>query len=520
VAWTGAGFVAVSLFVFAFKTIALGMPIMPRGPDHLWRVELQIHTRSIGTSGSVRAALPGSRIGQLVDDEHVTRDRLRFSINGQDFDRLGIWKGVLSGVHELAYSLRVQLTPHRTKFPLDASVPPPDLVMQRWGASSSIVPSDDADVRAFLLRLDLQGPQEPAGRARTLLTFVADEIELVSDGSRDALVCLAVRECGALAKERLLAALLRASGTPARVIQGLQLSVDREPQPIAWVEAWLGEWVPISGSRNEFGRRGPDVLAITSRDADPVIGIGVGSISRRYRARPELLRPEELASVMSPANELLAALSLYRLPLGTQKLLGLLLVIPVATLILATIRNIVGIHSFGTFLPVLIALALRESDLIVGFTMLIAVVALGWLSRALMERLHLLLVPRLCIILCLVVLSLAVLALLGRATEERALFAGLLFPIVILSILIERFSISVAEDGLRPSMIRLGWTVVVTVAIYPVFRSEAVARLMFGFPELVLTIVGLLVWIGGYTGYRLSELIRFRALTERSGGVV
>ena len=64
---------------------------------------------------------------------------------------------------------------------------------------------------------------------------------------------------------------------------------------------------------------------------------------------------------------------------------------------------------------------------------------------------------------------------------------------------------------------RLGWTVVVTILLYPVFQSEVLARVMFGFPELVVAIIGVLVWIGGYTGYRLSELIRFRSLVAPEG---
>ncbi len=518
VAWTGGGLVAFGLLIFAAKHFLLGMPVMPSQPDDLWRVELEILTRSVGTGGVVRAQLPGNRNGQVVDDEHVTRDRLRFSTTGTGFDRTGAWKGVFSGVHELSHSFRVQLSGERTPFPIDGSVEPPQLVADRWGRGSAAIPSDDQDVRAFLLHLDLQGPQEPVGRARTLLVFVADEIELIEDGSSDALLCLAVRECGALGKERLLATFLRGSGIPARVIQGLRLHRERAPERAAWVEAWIGGWVPMSGSANAFGRRDESLLAITSRDVDPVTGVGVGALSYRYHARPELLRPDELAAVMGPSNELLGALSMYRLPLGTQRLLGILLVIPVAALLLAGARNLVGLQTFGTFLPVLLALALRESNLLVGFGMLIVVVALGWLSRMLMDRLHLLLVPRLCILLCLVVLALAGLSLLGRATEQPGLFAGLLFPIVILSILIERFSIAVAEDGLRLSMARLGWTVAVTVLLYPVFQSDVLARVMFGFPELVVAIIGVLVWIGGYTGYRLSELIRFRSLvaTERT----
>jgi hypothetical protein len=41
---------------------------------------------------------------------------------------------------------------------------------------------------------------------------------------------------------------------------------------------------------------------------------------------------------------------------------------------------------------------------------------------------------------------------------------------------------------------------------------------MFGFPELVIVVMGLLIWIGGYTGYRFSDLIRFRAFAKPGGG--
>ena len=41
---------------------------------------------------------------------------------------------------------------------------------------------------------------------------------------------------------------------------------------------------------------------------------------------------------------------------------------------------------------------------------------------------------------------------------------------------------------------------------------------MFGFPELVIVVMGVLIWIGGYTGYRLSDLIRFRAFAKPAGG--
>jgi hypothetical protein len=37
---------------------------------------------------------------------------------------------------------------------------------------------------------------------------------------------------------------------------------------------------------------------------------------------------------------------------------------------------------------------------------------------------------------------------------------------------------------------------------------------MFSFPELILVVMGFLVWIGGYTGYRVMDLIRFRSFAN------
>ncbi|MEJ2114866.1 MAG: 7TM domain-containing protein [Gammaproteobacteria bacterium] len=33
---------------------------------------------------------------------------------------------------------------------------------------------------------------------------------------------------------------------------------------------------------------------------------------------------------------------------------------------------------------------------------------------------------------------------------------------------------------------------------------------MFAFPEFLLVILGICIWMGSYTGYRVSELFRFR----------
>jgi hypothetical protein len=110
-----------------------------------------------------------------------------------------------------------------------------------------------------------------------------------------------------------------------------------------------------------------------------------------------------------------------------------------------------------------------------------------------------------------VVLAVTGAAIIGRGTEVRDFLAGVLFPMVILAMLIERFSVALAEEGWRRALEQAGWSAAVVVTVHPIFRSSVAEQVMFGFPELVVGIMGVLVLLGGYTGYRVHDLIRFRA---------
>ena len=219
---------------------------------------------------------------------------------------------------------------------------------------------------------------------------------------------------------------------------------------------------------------------------------------------------------MVPTNPFLARLSLYRLPLATQDVLRALLLLPLGALLVALLRNVAGIPTFGTFMPILIAFTLRSTSLNLGLSMVAAVLGLGIASRLVLQRLRLLLVPRLAILLCVVVLGVTALALVGEGLGERDLSGAVLFPMVILTMLVERFSVTLEEEGVRPAIERAGYSVLVAVMVYPVFRSARAEHVMFSFPELVISVIGLLVLTGGYTGYRVSDLIRFRSLARAS----
>jgi hypothetical protein len=313
--------------------------------------------------------------------------------------------------------------------------------------------------------------------------------------------------------------LLRAAGLTARPVTGLELRGGAAPRETPWAEAWVGgAWVPLSPTGAFFATRPASLLALRAGSFATVESTGAQAVTYRYEALREHLHAEEVAAMMVPPNPIFRALSLYRLPVGTQAALRLLLVLPLGALVVAIFRNLIGVPTFGTFMPVLIAFALRNVPIYIGLAMVVAMIGVGVFGRLVLERLRLLLVPRLAILLCVVVLGVAIFALAGRRFETREFFSGVLFPIVILTMLIERFSIAIAEEGMRTALVRSGYSLLVTIAVYPVLRDQTAEYVMFSFPELTFCVMGVLVWLGAYAGYRLLDLVRFRSFADSNAG--
>jgi hypothetical protein len=410
----------------------------------------------------------------------------------------------------------VQTSAVRVPLPQEPPHEPPREIVAAYTAATTDLPVHAAEIQAEIARQPLASPRDPVARVRTLFTLVAEEIGPAATGSDDAVLTLAAREGSARGRTLLFATLLRAAGIPARVVQGLAL---RGAAAVAteWTEAWIDErWVPLSPVDGFFAERPDGLVALHTGEHVGIEATGSEAIGWRYHALRESLRQEELTAMMVPPNPLLARLSLYRLPVPTQAALRALLLLPLGALIVVFFRNGVGVETFGTFMPVLVAFALREASLGRGLFMVAVVVLLAILLRLALERLRLLLVPRLSVLLCVVVLAITGLTLLGTigTIGGGELYSAVLFPMVILTMFVERFTLVMAEEGVRQALVRAAWTTLVAVAVFPTFHSTIAEHLMFGFPELIFVVIGVLIWVGGYQGYRLLDLLRFRAFAR------
>jgi hypothetical protein len=87
-----------------------------------------------------------------------------------------------------------------------------------------------------------------------------------------------------------------------------------------------------------------------------------------------------------------------------------------------------------------------------------------------------------------------------------------LLPFVILTMVIERFYLLVEESGVRQGIETALGSAAVSIIAYGIISWESLQLTFFLYPELLAAVAALQILLGRYTGYRLSELFRFRSL--------
>jgi hypothetical protein len=215
------------------------------------------------------------------------------------------------------------------------------------------------------------------------------------------------------------------------------------------------------------------------------------------------------------ASNLLLDYSLFNLPLANQRVFQVLVLVPIGALIISILHQIIGLKTFGTFTPILIALSFRQTGLIVGIPLFILVIIIGLLIRAYLNRLQLLIVPRLAAILTATVLIMAFLTIIMGHLNINLGLSISLFPIVILAMTIERAAVTWEEEGAKETIIAGLGSLLAAVIGYLCIINDYVQHLAFAFPELLLLVLALNILVGRYNGYKLIEYFRFRSLQRQ-----
>lgn len=321
------------------------------------------------------------------------------------------------------------------------------------------------------------------------------------------------------ARAQLLVELLSSRKIPARLLYGVVLGEtvsEAAMQP--WLQVHNGtDWITVNLATASDGW--PENLFLWTSSRSPIL-----QVDDNPRAKVSWTVSRNLADAMAIAerrlevqNENLVKYSLLSLPLQTQQVYQVLLLVPLGAFIMLVLRNLIGIKTYGTFMPVLVALAFRDTGVIAGILLFISVVGSGLLVRFYLERLRLLLVPRLTAVLIVVVLLMALVSVITQRLDIEVGLSIALFPMVIMAMTIERMSVTWEERGGGAAIREAVGTMLVASLAATVMTWDLLEHLVFVFPELLLVLLAATLLLGRYSGYRLTELFRFRALAREVG---
>ncbi len=403
----------------------------------------------------------------------------------------------------------------RVKAQFDIHVSP-ESSWRVWGAPAGVGAQTNADGAATALVSSSLAPLQARAAATnlvaTLFRFCADEIaEGAEDDPGDVDTILAQKSAPPGGKARALVALCRAAHIPARIVAGFELEADDDARPIVWTEILQEKkWQPYDPERDYAGALPPSFVPVRRDATELAWGTAIREVKTGFSLEALPPPPGVLATGRRTVWEIL---DLSRLPLETHQVMALILLIPLGALVTAFFRTVVGLGTFGTFTPTLLALSFVYADWRTGLFVFAIVMVLGLASRSLIERLKLLVVPRLSVILTLVVLCLAFSISLLDYARLTPTPQAVLLPLVILTMTIERFFINMEEDGMRIAFQHFLLTLLVACCCYLVLRWNTVGHFLLAYPEIHLVTIAVLILIGRYTGYRLTELWRFRDLT-------
>jgi hypothetical protein len=487
--------------------------------ESLWNLTYKIDFEADDAGSEVRVALPfDTRHCEVIDRELIHTGlqgdvRGPFRLTGNNELQVVAPR---AGSFEVAAKFQLRLSPEEdpSREPPMEYMPPSE---QRFVREEQDIPVGSETVQKFIQRM----PIELRTTSEKLQWIFREVKSIPSDsvGATDqatAALDEAVRSGTPLARMRAMVALCRALRIPARLVVGFEIKEQADAKPIVWVEVFQNQkWIPFDPVNGHARSLPQNVVPVRRGGKDGggriVEFTNATNLVEHYSIErldpPEKVLQAELAHPMQ-------ILDLTRLPLPMQPVMAILLLLPLAALITTVVRNVVGIQTFGTFSPALLAMSFIYANWETGLAILIVVMTAGILSRTWLEKLRLLAVPRLSIILTVVILCVVFGVSLLDYMNLTPSAQAVLLPMVILTMLIERFYVTTEEDGLMFTIKLAAGTLMVAALCYVMLSWDEVGNFVLVYPEAHFFTIAVFILIGRYAGYRITELWRFRDLVE------
>lgn len=487
--------VLVGVALSLYRHSVYGVPWFPGEQREQWEIEARIEFTANGDPAKVAMAIPDDQQNFILTDESSSSQGYGIALLEQQGHRKAEWSiRSAEGQQLIYYKVRFLADPDAQYQTLPPGKPNPQYF-------------EDVRQTAALSML-----QDAMKRSADNPTLARELIRQLNDGQNQNAALL----LNSMNREDALVSLLSMEEVPARTVATLTLEDGRRRQSVQpWVQVWDEQkehWQLFNPQTGAEGK--PNNLLIWSPDYQSLLDVIGGRQSDvSFSMIAQDISPETATRKKIEANDLLN-FSIHSLPVEEQAMFKTIMLIPVGALLVVFLRIIVGLKTSGTFMPVLIAVAFVQTELATGIIGFLLIVGTGLMIRSYLSHLNLLLVARISAVIIAVILIISVFTVIAYRVGLLEGLSITFFPMIILSWTIERMSILWEEEGAKEVFVQGGGSLFTAVLVYLAMTSELIRHLTFNFVGLQLIILALILLLGNYTGYRLSELRRFRHLVK------
>jgi len=498
-------FVKILYFEFDFKNII---------PDKGYALTLDIVASSDKPRNiKITTFAPMNNFKQTVLQEEGISDVYSFKLNGDNTNRAVTWSANrISGEYKMQYNARIKASAVRFQFSPETKLTRdyPESVQAYLGASDMIQTNSET-IRRKMEELTTD-KFTIYDKIKAIHDFIMNDITYVNfSGGLDAESALLLQEASCNGKSRLYVAMVRELGIPARLVGGVVLNSSPKKTTHQWLEIYINnQWVPFCPTNNHFAELPKNY--ITLYYDDKVLFNRTSGIGFDYSFRYENVTvPKD--DVGQDYNNL--PLNIFSFMENFDKfnmsidVFIYLLMLPLAALVSVILKNIMGLETFGTFLPILIASVLDSTGVVTGLLVFTSVIIIVYFVNVFITRLEILYQPKMAILLSSVILTMLMIFSFGIKMQNYHLVYVVYFPVAILAITINRVLVMIEESSLLQLTKVYVNTVIVVLVSYYFINSTFLQLLMLSFPELILMIIGLNILVGRWAGFRLTEFFRF-----------
>ncbi len=510
----------IALLVFlwavitAVKFLFMGYSFDSLIPRQAYDVQIETRANGYGSDLKITHFLPPTNeLGQRVENEVIDAGLSNYTIDASDRNRKITYRFAQAfGPLQTKFSFRVRPREIRYTIPdyLSYPVEVPDY-LKTYLKATKAVQSKDPVIERTARRLELYENENAVSIVRTIFDYVHKEIKPANfSGETDAVLTCKLGEASCNGKSRLMVALCRQMGIPARLVGGLILQQGSKRTTHQWLEVRLGEyWVPFCPLNGHFGVKPRNYLVAYRGDHAYFRHTKNIRFDYSFTASGRLV-PKEQNMGSHKVLDIVNIWQVFKQAGIPLNLLRFVLIIPVGALVTILFRNVIGLQTFGTFLPALIASAFLGTGLLWGSLIFGGIISAGAALNYVLSKLRLLHTPKLTIIMVFVVFALLFSSMFGIKTGHSHLAQTFFFPLAVLTITIERFFIIGQERGTAKSFVILGTTMLVVAFCYMVMSSLFLQMAVVILPETYLLVLACSLYLGRWTGLRISELFRFR----------